>query len=309
MSAIARVLVTGGAGFIGSHIADRYASSGAHVTVLDDMSQGRPENLSGKIAVREGDIADPASVALMAAESPDLVVHCAAQASVPRSFENPGRDASVNLVGTLHAFEAACRARSRRFVYVTTGGALFGGEMTHPWTEEDEVHPLSPYGLSKWAGERYLEVLRRDDAPPVSVLRLANVYGPRQGGGGEGAVVAAFVERMLAGSPVRIDGDGEQTRDLIFVGDVVDAVEAAAGGPSGTYHIGTGRGTSVNELFAVVAELLGYGRAPEHGPARHGDIRASALDPSRAARLLDWRPRTSLRDGLVATIAAVRESN
>ena len=296
-----RVMVTGGAGFIGSHLVDRLVSSGADVVVLDDLSAGSEANLPAGIPLVRIDLATSEAVAAIVDAHPESVVHCAAQTSVPASFDDPARDARSNIIGSLNVIEGCRRVHVAQLVYVTTGGALYGRPMTVPWDEKAAITPISPYGISKWTVESYLDVLAA--AQQVTMLRLANVYGPGQGAVGESGVVATFIGRMRDGLPVVIDGDGEQTRDLLYVADAVDAIEADLDGDaSGSFNIGTGVGTSVNALFQELAALTGYDRPPEYGPARVGDIRHSILDPTLAARLLDWRARTSLASGLANTV-------
>jgi UDP-glucose 4-epimerase len=295
-----RSIVTGGAGFIGSHVVDRLVAAGHHVTVLDDLSTGRRENLPPGVELIEADISTPAVPGLIAELRPDLVVHAAAQASVTASMEDPVRDAQVNVLGTLRVLEGLARASCPRLVYVTTGGALYGDPVRLPCREDDPIRPLSPYGLSKWTAERYANLLA-GQATLVS-LRLANVYGPRQLGGGEAGVVSVFIDRMLAGGPIEIHGDGEQTRDFVFVGDVVDAVDAAVTTRrSGSYNVGTGVATSINELYERLASIAGYRGAVRHAEPRPGDVRHSRLDPGAAGRELGWTAATTLEAGLAAT--------
>jgi UDP-glucose 4-epimerase len=296
-----RVIVTGGAGFIGSHLVDRLLGSGSDVVVIDDLSGGSEAHLPAGVPLTRIDLAAPGAAAAIANAHPDAVVHCAAQTSVPASFDDPVRDAQSNIIGSLNVIDGCRRAGAAHFVYVTTGGALYGRPMSVAWDEQASITPISPYGISKWTVESYMKILAA--APRVTVLRLANVYGPRQGACGESGVVATFIGRMQAGLPVVIDGDGEQTRDLLYVADAVDAIQAALNsGSARSFNIGTGSGTSVNTLFRELAALTGYTRPPDPGPARAGDIRHSALDPTLAGRLLGWRPRTPLTSGLAKTV-------
>jgi len=301
MKVARRVLVTGGAGFIGSHVVDRFVRSRAAVIVLDDLSRGSEANLPPNVPLLKIDIATADAVAAIVDPRPDVVIHCAAQTSVPASFDDPVRDAGSNLIGSLRVIEGCRRAGVTDLIYVTTGGALYGGPMVVPWDEQAAIAPISPYGISKFAVETYLGVLAA--APRVSVLRFANVYGPRQGRAGESGVVATFIARMAAGLPVVIDGDGEQTRDLLFVADAVEAIisalETSAGG---TFNIGTGSGTSVNALYEELAAILDYTDPPMFGPVRVGDIRHSTLDSSLAWKTLHWRARTRLPSGLATTV-------
>jgi UDP-glucose 4-epimerase len=242
----------------------------------------------------------------MAAQHPDAIVHLAAQASVVRSVADPVFDASVNIVGTLGLLEAARHTGIGRVVYVSTGGAAYGDTDALPTPEDHPIRSTSPYGISKTTAERYLECWAELTGRHVCVLRLANVYGPRQQPHGEAGVVAIFVHRLLAGQPCVINGDGEQTRDYVYVEDVADSVSRAlaASTPWMVVNVGTGRETSVNALHQALGRLLGEPRRAVHGPARPGEQRRSALDPSRAQRILGWTATTSLEVGLRRTLAA-----
>lgn len=295
-----RILLTGGAGFIGSHLHDRLSSQGHAVTVVDDLSAGRPENLPASVDLRIADIADGPIADLVSSLRPETVIHCAAQASVVRSFADPTRDALVNIVGSLRLVEAALSAGVTRFVYVTTGGALYGNPLILPVPETHRIEPLSPYGVSKWTVESYLNVL----AGPMTVviLRLANVYGPRQVPEGEAGVVSIFIDRMRRGLSVEIHGDGEQTRDFVYVTDVAEAVEAALStAGSMVVNIGTGRATSIRHLYDLAAAATGFHQDPVFAPARVGDVRHSVLAVDRAKVELGWQARTNLTDGIHST--------
>ena len=298
-----RAIVTGGAGFIGSHVADGLLALGHDVTVIDDLSQGSRDNVPAGASFVQHDISLPGTAELVADLEPALVVHAAAQASVARSFADPQMDARTNVVGTIEVLAGATRSGCRQFVYLTTGGALYGDPVRLPCVESDPVRPLSPYGLSKWTAELYLAM---DVGGPAvrTALRLANVYGPRQRAEGEGGVVSIFLDRMKSHETVEIHGDGEQTRDFVYVGDVVEAVVAAASTPrSLTLNIGTGVGTSVNSLFERLTRITGFRGTVVNMPARPGDVRHSRLDASAAARELGWRPATDLETGLRLTAA------
>jgi len=301
-----RILLTGGAGFIGSHIFDRLAAQGHTITVVDDLSSGRTENLPAYVDIRVFDLVDGPTAEVMASVRPETVIHCAAQASVVRSFNDPARDALVNIVGSIRLIEAARGAGARRFVYVTTGGALYGNPTTIPVPETHRIGPLSPYGVSKWTVEHYLDVL----AGPMTVvvLRLANVYGPRQSPEGEAGVVSIFLDRMRHGLPVEVHGDGGQTRDFVYVADVAEAVEAAvmtAG--SKTVNIGSGLGTSIRDLFDLAAAVSGFKASPVFAPSRVGDVRHSVLAIDQAKTELGWKATTALADGLRSTAARFAE--
>lgn len=299
------VIVTGGAGFIGSHVVDRLVGEGRRVIVVDDLSSGTAANLQPGIDLEQLDLTQPEAVSRIARLRPAAVVHCAAQASVTESFRDPARDAEVNVIGGVNALRGALEGGGTRFVYVTTGGALYGHATSLPSTESDPIAPLSPYGVSKWILERYLAILAGNRLGWMA-LRLGNVYGPRQRSGGEAGVVAIFADRMRRGAPVTIEGDGEQTRDFVFVADVRDAIVGALDHPeTDILNIGTGQATSVNQLFERLAAIAGYAAEPAHVAARPGDVRDSVLDVHRAEAVLGWSPTTDLGDGLRETYAAL----
>ena len=293
-----RAAVTGGAGFIGSHVVDAFLARGDEVHVIDNFATGRRENLNGSAAVHEHDIREPLET-LFDEIRPEAVVHLAAQADVGTSVEQPLFDAEVNVVGTLNVLEAA-RPHGAQVVFSSTGGAIYG-ECERPAREDDERRPLSPYGTAKLAGEEYLAMWNRLHGTRHVALRFANVYGPRQLAKLEGGVVAIFTDRLRAGAGVTIYGDGEQTRDYVYVGDVVAAVLAALGRDGGVFNVGTGTETSVNELFEACRRVAGVEAEATHAPARAGEVIRSVLDVSRAERELGWRPQTSLADGLAKT--------
>ena len=309
-----KVLVTGGAGFIGSNLVDALLARGDEVTVVDDLSTGRRENLDGALAagaaLAELDIREAAALAeLAAAKRPDVVFHLAAQIDVRKSLEDPAFDASINVGGTANLLEAMRAAGSPRIVFVSTGGAIYGeGEGKQlPLDEEAPIEPFSAYGQSKFAAEGYLALYERlYDLSGVS-LRLGNVYGPRQDPLGEAGVIAIFCGRLRAGERPTVFGDGRQTRDYIYVGDVVAAALAAAGsGASGPVNVGTGIETDVLELAAKLAEIDGAESfEPEFAPPRAGEVQRISLDASRAEGELGWRAETSLEDGLRVTLESL----
>ena len=301
-----RVMVTGGAGFVGSHIVERLVARGDDVLVVDDLSTGRVSNLPPDAEFEEMDVASPRLLDVASTWRPEAVCHAAAQPSVPSSMSDPMLDAHTNVMGGLTVLKAAVECGASQVVYVNTGGALYGEPEYLPCDENHPRRPVSAYGLSKLTMERYFRLLLPASVT-LKVLRLANVYGPRQPAEGESGVISIFARRMLRGEPVRIDGDGEQTRDFVYVGDVAAAHELALyhSGPL-TANIGTGRGVTVNELFETISKLTGYGRRPTHGLSRCGDVRHVVLDVARARERLGWTATTSLADGLRQTVAAIR---
>jgi UDP-glucose 4-epimerase len=300
-----RAIVTGGAGFIGSHLVDALAARGADVVALDDLSRGRPEDVNPAASLVPADIRDADAVEGTFADlRPDVCFHLAAQADVRVSVADPAFDAEVNLIGTLRILEAA-RAQNAQVVFASTGGAIYG-ECEEPAPETSERRPLSPYGASKLAGEEYLATWNRLYGTTHVALRYGNVYGPRQDPYGEAGVVAIFFGRLAAGRPFRIFGDGRQTRDYVYVGDVVDATLAGAGKPGGVFNVGTGRETSVLDLADACRRISAVDVQPEFAPPRIGELQRSVLDPSLAERELGFRARTSLDEGLTATWESIR---
>lgn len=307
-----KALVTGGAGFIGSNLVDALLARGERVAIVDDLSTGRRENLAQALAdgarLHELDVRDAAALhALMDEERPDVVFHLAAQIDVRRSVEDPAFDARANVEGTINVLAAAHAAGARRVVYSATGGAVYGEADQIPTVEDAPARPLAPYGQSKLSAEGYCELFTRLHGLSTIALRYANVYGPRQDPLGEGGVVAIFCGCVATGRTPTIYGDGRQTRDFVYVGDVVAAnLLAAASDSSGPVNVGTGVETSVLEL-AVALDGLGAGPplAPVHADARAGEVRRSCLDPTRARELLGWTAATTLADGLRATLARV----
>jgi UDP-glucose 4-epimerase len=295
-----RAVVTGGAGFIGSNLVDSLLARGDEVTVVDNFASGKPENLSSAATLLEHDIREPFAV------SADVIFHLAAQADVQTSMKRPEYDAAVNVVGTVNVLQAAPGAQ---VIFASSGGAGYG-ECVEPASEETAFLPESPYGIAKKCGEEYLAGWNRIHGTSHVSLRFANVYGPRQDAGLEGGVVAIFLERLAAGDGARIFGDGEQTRDFVYVGDVVRALLAAAGHDGGVFNVGTGVETSVNALHAACRRAAGTERLPEYAPGRAGDVLHSVIDPSLAQRELGWRAETPLDDGLAQTWAwSVRDTS
>lgn len=297
-----KVLVTGGAGFIGSHVVDAYLEAGWDVVVVDNLSTGSRANLREGVTFHHLDIRDPGLRDLLRGERPDVVNHHAAQASVPLSVADPRLDADVNALGTIHLVDACRAAGVRRIVYASTGGALYGNPEHLPAGEDTPVRPLSPYGVSKYVGEHYLRVLA-GSALSWAVLRYSNVYGPRQDPFGEAGVVAIFARTMLDGRAPTIFGDGTQTRDFVYVGDVARANVLAAGvATSGVANIATGRETSVNDIYRALADLTALAAPPVYAPPREGEVYRIVLDVAHAAGWLRWMPAITLRDGLRRTV-------
>jgi UDP-glucose 4-epimerase len=300
-----KILVTGGAGFIGSHVVDAYVLAGHEVAVLDNFSTGREENVNPAAKVFRVDVRDQPQVnQAIASFKPDVVNHHAAQSEVPKSVADPGYDAQVNVVGGLNVLKAASDSSVRKVIFSSTGGALYGEPDIVPADEDHPVRPLSPYGTSKLAFEQYLGTFERTFHLKFTTLRYANIYGARQDFyAEEGRVIAIFASRMLEDKPVTIDGDGTQSRDMLHVGDVATAnLAALERGDGGTYHVSTGIPVTVNDLFRKLALLTEYKHAPLYGPARKGDVYRIALDNSRAKEQLGWEPRISLEEGLRLTV-------
>ena len=311
-----RVLVTGGAGFIGSHVVDQLLAHGHEVAVLDNLATGCRENVPSGVPLHVVDVQDDQAVAAVFDGFPaDAVCHQAAQMSVSRSVREPGYDARVNVVGLLNVLAHAVRVGARRFVFASSGGVLYG-EATVPAAENTPAAPISPYGISKWVGEQYLQFFVREHGLQAVSLRYSNVYGPRQNPLGEAGVVAIFCTRMLTGQMCTIHGDGRYIRDYVYVGDVARANTAALESSSDAgfvpLNIGTGLPTDVNQLAEILRKHCqqiwqqrgqsGDIPAPEHGPPRPGDLRSKLVSAAQAGRVLGWQPQVLLEDGLLETV-------
>ena len=304
-----KILVTGGAGFIGSHVVDAYLAAGHEVAVVDNFSTGNEHNLNPEAQLHRADLREPSAIAsLVSSFKPDVVNHHGAQAEVPRSVEDPAFDAQVNLIGGINLLKACVDHGVKKLIFISTGGALYGEPDVVPCDEDHPVRPLSPYGTSKFCFEQYLGTFQRTFGLEYTVLRYSNIYGPRQDfQSEEGRVIAIFASRMLEGRPVTIDGDGEQARDMLYVGDVAVANLAALDhGANGTYHVSSGYDVTVNDLFRKLALLTDYSPPPQHGPRRRGDVYRIALDNSRAQRELGWQPAVQLEEGLSSTVEYFR---
>jgi UDP-glucose 4-epimerase len=299
-----RLLVTGGAGFIGSHTVDALVARSHDVAVLDDLSSGKREQVNARARFHLADLRDAPRVAeVIEQERPEVIYHLAAQMDVRRSVAEPAFDAGVNLVGMLNLIEAARTRGLKRVIFASSGGAIYGEQDNFPCDERHPCRPVSPYGVAKLATEQYLFFYQHEYGIGYTAMRYGNVYGPRQDPHGEAGVVAIFCGRLLAGETCTIYGDGRQTRDYVYVGDVaganVAALEHQAGG---AFNVGTGRETDVNQLHTELAGLAGVKQQPVYGAARPGEQRRSVISPARAARELDWQPAMTLSEGLAATL-------
>jgi UDP-glucose 4-epimerase len=298
-----KILVTGAAGFIGSHVAAGYLSAGHEVIVVDDLSTGFRHNLPAGVRFYEMDIREPELDGIFATERPDVVNHQAARANVRESFEKPLLYADVNVIGSLNVLECCRRHAVRKIIYASTGGAVYGEPCWLPVTEDHPVKPLDPYGASKHHVEHYLHLYGLQYGLSYVALRYPNVYGPRQDPSGEAGVVAIFAGLMLGGGRPRINGSGEQQRDFVHVSDVarasVLALECAA---NGILNIGSGAPTDVNTIFAIMAELTGFRGEAIYGPAKRGEVQRIFLDAARAREAMGWEPALSLSEGLKSTV-------
>jgi UDP-glucose 4-epimerase len=313
-----RTLVTGAAGFIGSTLVDRLLEEGHQVTGVDNLSAGPPAaNLEsahrhdrpGRFTFVAVDVRHPALSDIVAGSNPDVVFHLAAQTDVARSIDDPQHDARNNVLGTINLLEASRRAGVPRIVYAASGGSRYGATTTLPATEDTAVDPLSPYAVANVAGELYMRAYAGMYGLAPICLAMANVYGPRQDPHRKAGVVTVFGSAMISGSPTTIYGDGSATRDYVYIDDAVSAFLCAADAPAttnGTFNIGTGVQTTVAELHRLIAAAVGVSRPPEHAEARTGEIHASALDPTQAARVLGWKPDTDLTEGIKRTVVWLR---
>lgn len=307
---MAKILVTGGAGFIGSHVVELFLEKGYEVAILDDLSTGRESNLDPRAKFYKMDIRSPEVREVFEAERPDYISHHAAQMDVRRSVAQPLFDADVNILGSINLIERAKEFGVKRFVYISTGGAVYGEPEYVPCDEAHPINPICQYGASKHTVEHYLFMYHVNYGLNYTVLRYPNVYGPRQDPHGEAGVVAIFTGKMLAGEPVTINGDGEQTRDFVYVGDCAYAnyLAVTVEHQPGIFNIGWGRPTSVNDIFNTLAKITDYPHAALFGPAKVGETRHIYLDAAKAKKELGWSPTLSLGEGLEKTVAYFKET-
>ena len=302
-----KVLVTGGAGFIGSHVVDALIEDGHSVAVIDNLSTGKREHVNPQARFHEVDIRSPELKDVLQLERPDLINHHAAHVDVRRSMTDPLYDADVNVVGSLNLLECARQQGINNFVYASTGGAVYGEPAYLPCDEDHPLNPICPYGVSKLTVERYVSFYSHAYGLQYVILRYPNVYGPRQDPFGEGGVVAIFSRQVLQGGQVVINGSGDQERDFVYVADIVRANLLAQDGLQGqTYNLGAGVGTSINELFTIMRRVAGYSDKPIHGPPKAGETFRIYLDAQKARVELGWQPEVDLNEGLGRTIQSHR---
>ena len=298
-----KVLVTGGAGFIGSHLVDRLIQEGNEVVVIDDLSTGKRKQVNKKAQLYKLDIRSKRVERVFRKERPLVMVHLAAQMNVRYSTENPGFDADVNILGTLNLLEHAVKQGVRKVSFASSGGAIYGEQEVFPAAESHRTDPLSPYGISKLAGEKYLAYYANSLGLRSAILRFANVYGPRQEPEGEAGVIAIFAKRMLEGGQPIINGTGKQTRDFVYVDDVVEALMVTLEEDiQGTFNVGTGRETTVNECYGIIKELTKSTCKDLFGAAKKGEQQRSVVDVRKLSERFDWTPQVSLPDGLEMTV-------
>ena len=303
-----RIVVTGGAGFIASNITDAYIEHGHEVHIFDDFSTGQRANLNPKATLHQIDIADSQSVTLIEQIKPDVLSHHAAQMDVRHSVADPSFDARVNILGFINLLEGCKNASVKKVIFASSGGAVYGEQESFPAPESHATQPASPYGVSKRTGELYLSCYHQTFGLPYIALRYANVYGPRQSAKGEAGVVAIFLSLLLTGKTPVINGDGKQTRDYVYVGDVVAAnVAALDSGFVGPVNIGTGVETDVVTIYNYLRDAVGSQLQAQHGPAKAGEQRRSCIDNRRAGEVLGWRPQVALPDGLQRTAVYYRD--
>ena len=302
------ILVTGGAGFIGSHLVDRYLSLGHRVVVVDDLSTGRLPNLNKGAIFYHSSITNPSLEEIFQREQPAIVNHHAAQISVSQSVQDPITDAEVNIQGTLRLIELSRRYGVEKFVFASSGGSVYGEPEYRPCDEKHPINPYSPYALSKHVGEKYLELYHHTYRLDYVILRYGNVYGPRQDPHGEAGVVAIFAMAMFQAKQASIHGTGEQERDFLFVDDIVEANVLAMDGGQGTYNIGTGQGTSINRIFDSLKRITKYKSSAVYGPGKPGEVFQISLDSTKFAQEFGWSPKVAIDDGLAQTADYFRKA-
>ncbi len=303
-----KVLVTGGAGFIGSHLVDRLVMEGHEAVVVDNLATGKRRNINRAARFYKMDIQSWRLERVFRNERPNVVMHLAAQMDVRKSVEDPMFDAQVNVLGTLNVLQQAVKHGVRKVIFSSSGGAIYGEQEIYPAPEIHVTQPLSPDGVSKLCGEQYLSYYQRVSGLQAVSLRYANVYGPRQDPEGEAGVVAIFIQKMLNNEQAVINGNGRQTRDFVFVDDVVEANLAMMGQDTqGTYNVGTGVETSINDLFRILVQHTGSTSKEIHGPAKRGEQARSVIDNTKLRHEVSWEPRADLSDGLKKTVEYFRE--
>ncbi len=304
-----KIMVTGGAGFIGSHVVDACLAAGHDVCIVDDLSTGKAENVPPDVHLYTVDIRDESALKkVMAEERPDVISHQAAKANVRESMIKPRLYAKVNILGSLNILELAREYGTKKIVYASTGGAVYGEPEYLPADEEHPIEPLDPYGASKHHVEHYLSIYRKHFDIDYTILRYPNVYGPRQDPEGEAGVIAIWTAQMLKKEPSIVYGSGEQERDFVYVGDIARAnVDALSLGSGHTLNLGSAAGTSINEVFSLLKDITDYPAERKHGPAKQGEVFRSYITNDRAKQVLGWEPRVSLDDGLRKTVAYFRQ--
>lgn len=298
-----KIVVTGGAGFIGSHIVDAYVADGHDVTVIDNLSTGKESNLNEKADFIATDVSTPEVIAILKKIKPDVINHHAAQIDVRRSVADPHFDMTVNIGGIVNIIEAAKETKPQKIIFASSGGTVYGEQLEFPATESHSLHPLNPYGINKLTSEHYLYYLQKNFNVPYVALRYANIYGPRQNPHGEAGVIAIFIKKLLKNEPITINGDGNQTRDYVFVKDVAAINRLAVSkNLTGAYNVGNGIELSVNDVCENIQKILRNTQVPHHGPAKIGEPERSSLDATKIRKAIDV-PQTSFEQGLTETLS------
>jgi UDP-glucose 4-epimerase len=304
-----KILVTGGAGFIASQIADTYIAEGHNVTIIDDLSTGFKENVNQAAKFVKLSISDPGIIDLFKKEKFDLVNHHAAQIDVRKSVTDPLFDANTNILGTINLLQSCVKTGVKKIIFASTGGAIYGEQKYFPADEAHPTSPVSPYGITKLTIEKYLYFYHLEHKLNYTILRYANVYGPRQNPFGEAGVVAIFTNKFLGGEQPLINGSGKQTRDYVFVDDVVKAnLIAVSDEQSDIYNVGTAIETNVNEIYSILNDTIGKGQEEKHGPAAPGEQMRSVITSDKLYDKFNWKPATSIKEGLIKTVEYFREN-